>query len=174
VRVNSTVQNIRIRPVLASDEQALLDFYAALSDDSRHARFLGCARGLDPRVAHNLCCGFGVGEAGFVAERVTPDRQQIVGHVCLTRAGANTLEIGIAVADSYQGHKLGHRLFADALTWAELNRIDQLVAIAYSDNWRVLRLLRESGHATHVRDAGAGVSTISIDLNDKENALRAA
>jgi hypothetical protein len=65
-------------------------------------------------------------------------------------------------------------LFAAALAWAEHSGCDHVVATAFSDNCRVLRLLRESGHATLVRDAGSGLSTITIDLNDHPDEQRAA
>lgn len=156
------------------DEEALVEFYAHLSEDSRHARFLDCARGLDPRLAHAMCCSFNVNEAGFVAERSEGTGREIVGHVCLTDAGRGSLEIGIAIADGVQNQRLGHRLFATALAWAERSGYEHIVASAFNDNWRVLRLLRESGHATLVRDAGSGVSTITIDLNDHLDARSAA
>lgn len=156
------------------DEEALVEFYAHLSEDSRHARFLDCARGVDPRLAHALCCSNNVDEAGFVAERIEGSRREVIGHVCLTDAGRGSLEIGIAVADGAQGHGIGRRLFTAALAWAEHSGCDHVVATAFSDNCRVLRLLRESGHATLVRDAGSGLSTITIDLNDHPDEQRAA
>jgi acetyltransferase len=173
-RPNRNVENIRIRPVRTTDESALIAFYADLSADSRRARFLGCSRGLDPVTAHGLCRCVNVDEAGFVAERVGLNGCRIVGHVSLTDAGDGALEIGIAVADEVQGRGLGRRLFATAIAWAEHGGVARLVASAFTDNWRVLRLLRSSGHATLVRDTGGGVSGISIDLADHADQQRAA
>ncbi len=164
---NWLVDNIRIRPVRSADEGALVAFYAGLSVDSRRARFLGCTAGLDLAGAHQLCGSLNVDEAGFVAERIDADGHHIVGHVCMTDTDEGGLEISVAVADAWQGHGIGRRLVAPAVAWAEHNDVDRLDATALTDNWRVLRLLRSSGHPAIVLDIGCGVSSVSIFLKDE-------
>lgn len=158
--------NVIIRPVHATDEDALIGFYADLSDDSRHARFLGCSRGVDRHVAHDLFCHARADEAGFVAVQIGPAGGQIVGHVSLTEAGDYRAEIGIVVLDAVQGRGIGRRLFETAIAWAEKNQMDEIVATAYSDNWRVIRLLGSSSHATVVRDVRCGLSAVAIQIRD--------
>jgi GNAT superfamily N-acetyltransferase len=165
---------VTIRPIRGDDVAALSAFYEGLSAESRHARFLGSCRGLSDGCAARMCSADGKREAGFVATVAADGGQQIVGHVCLMEITPGTLEIGVAVADGRQGTGIGRRLFLTAIAWAEVNGIARIVATAFSDNWRVLRLLASTEHPTAVRDAGCGISSVAISIGQKAQLRRAA
>ena len=156
---------VAIRPIQAKDLRALRDFYATLSGDSRHSRFLGCTGGISEELASNLCAADRVHDAGFVAREIGGTRR-IVGHVTMTPAGPREFEIGIAVADGFQHHGIGQRLFVAAIHWAEGNSVGSIVATTFTDNWRVINLLRSSEHPTFVRDAGCGLTNLAISISD--------
>jgi L-amino acid N-acyltransferase YncA len=173
-RGNYAMDRVRIRPIKATDASALETFYAELSADARRARLLGSARGLDAGRACLMCAADNTHEAGFVAERQEAAGWRIVGHVSLTRVSPVALEVAIAVADSCQHKGIGGRLFMAATRWAERNDVGSIVATAFTDNWRVMRLLRRSGHATVVRDVGCGLSSVAISMHDGPALTRAA
>jgi RimJ/RimL family protein N-acetyltransferase len=160
-----------IRPIKVADRERLQAFYAGLSEDSLRARFMCCTHSLENGLATDLCAADGVGEFGFVA---CTRAGRIVGHVSLTRICRGQMEIGIAVADEWQGRGIGRELLVAAIVWAENNNVGKVVASVFSDNWRVLRLLRHSGHAASVRDIGGGVSAITIVVGGRQELNRAA
>jgi GNAT superfamily N-acetyltransferase len=168
------MDRVTIRPIRGGDTAGLSAFYEGLSAESRHARFLGSCRGLSDRCAARMCSADGKRDAGFVATVGADGGEQIVGHVCLMEIAPGTLEIAVAVADARQGAGIGRRLFRAAVAWAELNAVARIVATAFSDNWRVLRLLASTQHPTAVRDVGSGVSSVTISIGEKGLLKRAA
>jgi GNAT superfamily N-acetyltransferase len=168
------MDRVRIRPISRSDESALKAFYTELSDGARRARFLGCASGLDERCAMQMSTPDGACEAGFVAELPDGTEGRIVGHLSLTQSAPDELELAIAVADGRQHHGIGRHLLAEATNWAEGHDVLSIVATAFTDNWRVLHLLRSTGHATIVRDVGCGLSSVTISINDRAQLKPAA
>ena len=170
IGANWRMDHVRIRPIRPSDEDALMAFYSGLSDGARCARFLGIATGLDEDRAKQMSAAHGLHEAGFVAEEMGGADGRIVGHVSLSDVGTDVAEIAIAVADRCQHQGVGRHLFLAATRWAEANGCHSIVATAFTDNWRVIHLLRCSGHATIVRDAGCGVTSITISIDDRPNA----
>lgn len=161
----------RVRP---ADEPGLVAFYDGLSLDSRRARFMCSGHGVDAHEAHDMCVAAQANDAGFVAELRDGTQRRLVGHVSLSDDGSGSAEIGIVVADEYQGSGIGRRLFDAAVSWAEHAGIRALEATAFTDNWRVLRLLQGSSHPALVRDAGSGVTAVTIQLAGDARTLRAA
>ena len=108
-----------IRRVVPADAQALRDFYAALSPDSRRARFLASVSGLSKEQSRSFCAPDHVHAEGFVAVSAGPFAQdRIIGHLCLEPAEGGSLELAVAVADAAQGRGIGRTLFTAALDWA--------------------------------------------------------
>lgn len=156
--------DVRIRPISIRDCHGLVEFYSQLSGDSRRTRFLGTGTGVTRTAAAILCRPNHAHEKGLVAvatDGIGPP--SIVGHVCMLRTAAKSSELGIAVADAYQGHGIGRRLYRAALEWARDNGIETLTASAFADNSRVLALLTGGCSAT-VTPAGAGTVEIKIDI----------
>ncbi|HWH37862.1 MAG TPA: GNAT family N-acetyltransferase [Candidatus Limnocylindrales bacterium] len=151
---------VTVRRVRPSDQSGLRDFYAALSAESRRARFLGLSPGLSEAQSLSFCTPDHMHGEGFVA--LADDR--IVGHLCLEPWGEQALELAVAVADDCQGQGIGRRLFEAAVLWAQQRGALALVASAYADNARVLRLLSSAPHQPVVRGPDAGVVTVTIPL----------
>ena len=152
-----------IRRVRPSDGTALEEFYAALSPETRRARFLGFGAGVGNALAQRFCTLDHVHEEGFVAVAPGPNGD-IVGHLCLADAGEGRLEVGVAVSDGLQGGGLGRRLFEAALDWARDHRVQQLIASAFADNTRVLKLLSSAPHGARIEYQAGGVVDVTIPL----------
>jgi GNAT superfamily N-acetyltransferase len=154
-----------IRPVRRSDAAALFAFYEGLSLDSRHSRFLGFAR-VTRNQAERMAAADAIGRCGLVA--ADPITGEILGHLCLEPTERAGLEIGIAVADPWQGKGLGRRLLAEGLAWARRRGVPELYGVALSDNVRILRLASSLGVPCTSRSVGDGLvqATISVARPD--------
>lgn len=155
-----------IRRVRPSDQEPLQSFYARLSPESRRARFLGFAPGLDIRLARTFCTPDHMHGEGFVAVAGAPgaNGEEIVGHLCLEPAGRDSIEVALAVADGQQGRGIGRALFEAAITWAQSQRLRTIVASAFADNSRVLRLLSSSPYPARVSYAEGGIVDVAIPI----------
>jgi GNAT superfamily N-acetyltransferase len=156
---------VLIRRVRPSDQQALERFYAGLSPESRRARFLGHQGALSGRLSRVFCTPDHVHAEGFVA--VLPDAERgrgMVGHLCLEPAGERRIELALAVSDEHQGYGIGRALLEAAIDWACAHRMDAIVASAFADNSRVLRLLSSSPYPAQVKPADGGIVDVSIPL----------
>jgi acetyltransferase len=156
---------IRIRGIAPSDHDALRDFYAGLSDQSRRTRFLGSTSGIGDAQSTYFCCPDHAHREGFVAlvgSAAGPDR--IVGHVCVEPDGRAGAEIAVAVADELQGRGIGRRLVDAAVAWARRDGIRTLTATMLADNPPIQRLLTSLGLSSDAIPLGAGVIEIRIDL----------
>jgi Rrf2 family protein len=157
-----------VRRVRPGDRLALVDFYATLSPESSYARFLGFTHGVGEERARSFCALDHMSDEGFVAvaDEGGPGqrRERIVGHLCLEPAGARRLELAVAVADAYQGRGVGRRLVETALTWAQEHRFQAVLATAFADNFRVLRLLSSAPYPVHVLPADGGTVDVVMPL----------
>jgi GNAT superfamily N-acetyltransferase len=152
---------VEIRRVRPSDGEALAGFYAALSAESRRARFLGTSAGLSDSQSRSFCTPDHQHAEGFVA--LSADGQ-LVGHLCLEPMGEGRVELAVAVADEWQGGGIGRALFETALDWARRFRSTAIVASAYADNGRVLRLLSSAPYPARISLADAGVVSVTVPL----------
>src|SRR5438105_8872631 len=84
---------------------------------------------------------------GLVATSAT----EVVGHAVYIVTGGRRAEMGLAVADSFQGRGLGLLLFAQLADAAAGAGIEVFEAVVRADNTRMLELLRESGFPLRVR-----------------------
>ena len=132
---------LRLRAPLADDEQAMLEFFAGLSERSRYLRFHGfpaltpklVAPFLDPdwdeRGALLGCLeGRIVALANFVRLR---DRR--------------SAEVAFTVADDFQGRGVGTRLLERLAETAADAGIQQFVAEVMSENRSMLVVFRDAG-----------------------------
>jgi acetyltransferase len=156
--------DVLIRRVRPSDRDELAAFYAALSPASRRARFLGTSAGLSASQSRSFCTPDHQHAEGFVALAHAGAAAALVGHLCLEPIGERQVELAVAVADGWQGHGTGRKLFESALDWARRRRCSGIVASAYADNGRVLRLLSSAPHPARISVADAGVVNVLIPL----------
>jgi GNAT superfamily N-acetyltransferase len=155
-----------VRLIGPSDVPGLEAFYAALSPDSREARFHGAAS-VGDQAAHSFCAAEHEGRHGVVAEALDRDgRWVIVGHLCLEPFGDGTAEIAVAVADAWQHHDVGGTLLREAIAWARRHDVRVLLASIRCSNAAMLRLLRSVGQPVSFGEEDGGVVDVRLDLTN--------
>jgi GNAT superfamily N-acetyltransferase len=158
-------REVHIRRVRRSDQRDLERFYDGLSPASRRQRFLGYQAGLSGRLARTFCTPDHIHTEGFVAVLGgRGGRERIVGHLCLAPAAERRLELALAVADEHQGYGIGRALLEQAIEWACRHRVEALVASAFADNARVVRLLSSAPYPALVKPDYGGVVDVTIPL----------
>jgi acetyltransferase len=165
--MNRTPRRARfeIRPVDPSDCDALMGFYAGLSEDSREARFHGRGPSLAGSTATFFCGPDHQHREGLVAEVVGPDDgREIIGHADLEPAGPGTAEIAVAVADAWQRHGVGRALARASIDWARRCGFERLVASMQIANPAIAGLVRSLGVPVRFGMPDGGVVDAVIEL----------
>ena len=153
-------RQVLIRPIRAGDGAALADAFQQLSANSRRLRFGSAPRTLGAAALRHLVDS--VDGVDHVAYAAFDDSERLVGVARILRYpdDPDTLDVGMAVADDYQGaglgHVLGHLLAANRPRPAK-----RIVTSVAPENEPVMSLFRAFG-ATATR-SGSG---IVIELSD--------
>ena len=148
---------LHVRPLEPADEDALYDFFCALSPDSRAFRFLSLGVNLRAAARHASDVD-GRDRVGLVA--TGPDGG-IVAHAMYVRIDSESAEVAFAVADAWQGHGLGTVLLGLVADIASRAGIPQFVALVRADNRRMVEVFRRSGFPASVR-ARSGVVEVEL------------
>jgi len=159
---------VRIRSIRADDRDELSRFYAALSPESRLARFHAVSRGIGDAAATLLCGPDHEHREGFIAEpagasSVDPGEARIVGHLCL-EPSAPGFEMAVAVADDWQAQGIGRALLLAAVDWATSHGIERIHASALSSNSAVLGLIASIGRPVRESMSSAGVVQVAMHI----------
>ena len=134
-----------IRPVRPADLAALRDFFAGLSAQTRYLRFFGP---VTPNAALlHLLSGAAANVDAVVAIRAGV----IVGHAMAVdgtdpedRSGARVTDIGVVVADAWQGRGLGSALVRALVARAQARGVTSLGMDVLHANPRALAMIK--GH----------------------------
>ncbi|HLZ94147.1 MAG TPA: GNAT family N-acetyltransferase [Candidatus Dormibacteraeota bacterium] len=137
---------VAVGPVQAGDEQALTAFYAGLSAQSQAFRFFAAPDNVSD-IAKRLVISSYESQFGLVART----GGEIVGHAVYVVTGGRRAEMGLAVADAFQGRGLGLLLFAQLADAAARSGIEVFEAVVKADNHRMLDLLKDSGFPLTLR-----------------------
>jgi protein lysine acetyltransferase len=135
------VDGLTIRALRNGDTETVAALFARLGDRSRERRFCGAKPRLsDLELAtlarvdreHHVLVGYADGDS------------QPVGIARLVREG-HSAEIAFAVADDYQGRRVGSILASELAADARAAGITRLTATVCGDNPRVIALLERLG-----------------------------
>ncbi len=139
---------LRIRPVRAGDESALLRFFRGLSQESRAMRFFSSGSDLEAQARREGNVDY-VNTFGLLAIGGRDDR--IVGHSTYAALDKGRAEVAFAIADDYQGRGLGTILLGHLAEIAAANGILVFEAQTLPSNLRMVEVFRESGFPLEVR-----------------------
>jgi acetate---CoA ligase (ADP-forming) len=137
---------LRLRPPLAADRDALLAFFAGLSEESRFLRFHGYRR-IEPGLVEPLLdpdWSTRGALCGWLAGRDGSDRAVAVGSY-VTIDGSDAAEMAFAVDDSEQGRGIGTRLLEQLATRACAAGIQRFVAEVMTSNTAALAVFTDAG-----------------------------
>jgi L-amino acid N-acyltransferase YncA len=157
-----------IRPVHPADLAALGDFFAGLSAQTRYLRFFGpvtpnaaLLRLLSGRAANvdavvAIRAGVIVGHA-MAADRTDPD----------DGPGARVTDIGVVVADAWQGRGLGSALVRALVAGAQARSVTSLAMDVLHANPRVLAMITGHWPAADIH-ISRDCATVRIPLSPDE------
>ena len=138
-----------IRPACPADRGALVDFFAGLSAQTRYLRFFGPLTPT-PALLHLL--------SGGAAHAVVAVRDGvIVGHAMAADRtepkdpeGARVTDIGVVVADAWQGRGLGSALMRALVAGARARGVTWMAMDVLHANPRVLAMIRDHWPSAHL------------------------
>jgi ribosomal protein S18 acetylase RimI-like enzyme len=145
-----------IRPVQPGDLAALSDFFAGLSARARYLRFFGpVTPGPD---LLRLLSGCGDHTDALVAVR----GGVIIGHgLAADQAGprgARMADIGVVVADAWQGRGVGSALVQALVTGAQTRGVTSLAMDVLPDNYPVLAMIQGHWPGSRIGHSRDGVT----------------
>jgi nucleotide-binding universal stress UspA family protein/RimJ/RimL family protein N-acetyltransferase len=132
-----------IRPIEASDREALRAGFERLSPESRYRRFFTPMPTLSNRDLDYLTKIDHHNHEALIALDETGDN--IVGVARYVRTGPEEAEPAIVVADDWQGRGLGHRLLIELADRARDEGVQRFRAPVLAENEAALRLLGSLG-----------------------------
>jgi GNAT superfamily N-acetyltransferase len=153
-----------IRPASAADAGALTDFFAGLSSQSRYLRFFAPLTP-GPELIRRMSGGDGRA-AAVVAVRCGV----IVGHaMAVDQAGPcgdPTADVGVVVADAWQGLGVGSALMRALTDGARARGVTSLTMDVLPSNRRMLALIAKHWPAARVENSG-GFATFRVRLTSR-------
>ncbi|HYL86522.1 MAG TPA: bifunctional acetate--CoA ligase family protein/GNAT family N-acetyltransferase [Candidatus Angelobacter sp.] len=162
-----------IRPIRPEDEPLMAEFHKTLSDSSVRLRFFHMEK-LDSRVAHERlirkCFIDYDREIALVAEHANPQTggKELLGVGRLARQrNQKDTELGVLIADHYQGLGLGTALLARLIDVARAEKVPRIVAQILSENHGMLSLARRFQFVFNPDEDPAAVLAI-LDLRHSE------
>ena len=157
-----------IRPSRAADLAALSDFFAGLSDQTRYLRFFGPVTP-GPALLRSLA-----GCAESINAVIAVRGGVIVGHAMavdrIDPQGARITDIGVVVADGWQGDGLGSALMRVVVTGAQARGVTLLEMDVLGHNRQVLDMIISHWPAALIEQSRDCVS-IRIRLCDASISL---
>jgi GNAT superfamily N-acetyltransferase len=156
-----------MRPPDPADLAALTGFLAGLSTRTRVQRFFAPVRPTSALVRR--ACGE-AGPAGRADVLLATHDGVIIGHAMAadrTDAGESLTEIGVVVADAWQGQGVGSALVRMLLCRAQARGVTSLSMDVLPDNQQVLAMIDRHWAAARTR-RGADCVTVQVGLPRRE------
>ena len=145
-----------IRTAYPEDLAALGDFFAGLSAWTRYLRFFGPVTP-SPALLRQLC-----GLPGTIDAVVAVRDGVIVGHAMAADrtnpGGARVADIGVVVADAWQGRGLGAALMRALVTRARARGVTQLELDVLNGNRQVIDMITSHWPAARVERSPDSIS----------------
>jgi acetyltransferase len=136
-----------IRPIRASDKQALTRFHARLSEESRYRRYHGAKGNLTKGDLRYLTEVDGINHVACVAVDAEGEIDA-VGRVVADPSGRHA-ELAVVVADDRRGRGLGAAVVRSALSaFYSHGHAGPVLALVQGDNRRALQMLGGIGGRT--------------------------
>ena len=152
--------SVRVRAIRPDDEPRLMALCRRLSPRTVYQRFFSFRR-LLPEEAHALANVDDRRRMAVVAEVDDGQEPELIGVARYGPSDEGTADIGLVVADAWQGLGLGSLLLEEILRAGEQRGIHQFSADVLTDNRRALSLLARHTTITR-RTVGNGVTSVVL------------
>ncbi len=150
-----------LRPARAADAAALADFFAGLSAQTRYLRFFAP---VTPGPAMLRALSGADGRADVV---VAVRGGVIIGHAMAVDQGgprgARAADVGVVVADAWQGQGVGPALLRALIASARARGVTSLTMDVLPSNHRMLAIIAATWPAARAEDSG-GFRTFHCQL----------
>jgi len=150
--------SVRVRAIRPDDEPRLMALCRRLSPRTVYQRFFSVRR-LLPEEPHAFANVDYRQRMAVVAEVGDGPEPELVGVARYGPSDEGTADIGLVVADAWQGLGLGSLLLEEILRAGEQRGIHQFSADVLTDNRRALRLLARHAAITR-RTVASGVTSV--------------
>jgi len=156
---------VGLRPIHPDDREALVAGFQALSEDSRHHRFLTAMPRLSDRQARYLTeldqvnhFAWGIGTLDGAGEI----RGVGIARYVRDPGDEGAAEVAVAIADAYQGRGLGGLAVRALAVVAATHDIDRLVGLMLGENRAMIRIFEQLGAG--FENAGQGLVKADVVL----------
>ncbi len=147
-------KTVRLRPSRASDMDAIVELFHALSSIDVYTRFFTRIKTLSVSLTAQLCNVNFDTEVAFIAVAGERENEKIVGSgLYVLDQSTNVAEVGYMVSAEWQGIGLGKALQNRLKEHAVANGVRGFLAIILSSNARMIALAQQAGeNVEKVRD----------------------
>jgi acetate---CoA ligase (ADP-forming) len=164
---------VDVRDSGPDDRDAMRQFFATLSPESRYHRFVSLALPGDALI-ERLCDSSRPADGlTLIATRADGGTSRIVGTGSYFRLDRDTAEAAFAVGDAFQARGIGTGLLERLAIEAARNGIRRFQAITERDNTAMVDVLARSGFKT-TTTLGQDSVTVDLDLSQVGRAVQVA
>lgn len=154
-----------VRPIVATDKQALAAGLELLSPETVRRRFLGPKRHFTSAELRYLTEVDGHDHVALVATSVDdPANIVAVGRWVRLPGEPETAEFAIVVGDELQGKGLGSLLADELAATAKTRGVTRFTASTLADNAAIVAVMERLSDHLERRHRGLGVSDVAFDL----------
>jgi acyl-CoA synthetase (NDP forming)/GNAT superfamily N-acetyltransferase len=157
-------RQVTIRPIRASDEEALVRMHAELSERSMYLRFFAVNRTAATEFARRVVRDHGMMTRSMVVDH---DGQIIALGTYQMLTAATEAEVAFAVADRWQGMGLGTLLLEHLASHARLHGVERFRAEVLVGNSKMIRVFKDAGLAVRT-SADHDIIHVDVPLNVDE------
>ncbi|SPF48697.1 Acetyl-CoA hydrolase/transferase [Syntrophobacter sp. SbD1] len=158
-------KSVRLRPAKASDADAFLKLFHALSEEDVYTRFFQRLKTLTFNQAQQLCNVNFEHEAAFIAVEGDRENEKIIGSGCyFLDPSTNIAEVGYMVDPEWQGCGLGKALQNRMKEHAVCKGVRGFLSVVLNSNSKMISLAQKAGdNVESVRDAETWEITVYFD-----------
>jgi len=139
-------RTVLIRPIRADDEAAAREFFAALSDDARHSRFLKYVGALNEQLIRFFTHIDYERHMAFVCETAERAARRLVGEArYVANADRRSCEFGVVIADDWHKSGIAGLLMEALIRSARANGFETMEGMVLRDNHDMLRFVKALG-----------------------------
>jgi acetyltransferase len=137
---------VLIRPIRRDDDAALQAFFATLSGDTLHRRFLAWLRQVPGRKVESFADVDYDRQMGFVCEAAEDGKPVLVGDArYVVGPDGRSCEFGIVISDRWHKSGIAGLLMDALIRAAQARRLDTMEGCVLRDNREMLKFVRALG-----------------------------